>query len=144
MLVYCVDRGVLDYPMTDHFSLVSEQEDSFVDGLIWNNSGPDDDNKIWDTEVWWIKLYTLKEEDAGGIDQGWLWNYFARKKYKPQEMTDWQYEEKDKLAMMNLYLVLDDSVSFNIEIDTTAKEIWKKLKNLYEEKSLVNKIYLRQ
>ena len=55
---------------------------------------------------------------------------------------DGQYEEKDKLALTNLYLALDDSVLFNIEIEITAKGVWKKLKNLYE-KSLVNKIYLK-
>ena len=65
------------------------------------------------------------------------------KECKPQEMTDAQYEEKDKLAMANLYLALDDLVLFNIETETTAKGVWKKLKNLYEGKSLVNKIYLR-
>ena len=38
-------------------------------------------------------------------------------------MMDGQYEEKDKLTMANLYLALDDSVLFNIEIETTAKEV---------------------
>ena len=59
-------------------------------------------------------------------------------------MTDGQYEEKDKPVMVNLYLALDDSVLFNIKIETIAKGVWKKLKNLYEGKSLVNKIYLRR
>ena len=45
------------------------------------------------------------------------------KECKSQEMTDAQYEEKDKLAIANLYLVLDDSVLFNIETETTAKGI---------------------
>ena len=58
-------------------------------------------------------------------------------------MMDGQFEEKDKLAMANLYLALDDLVLFNIEIKTTAKGVWKKIKNLYEGKTLVNKIYLR-
>ena len=45
------------------------------------------------------------------------------KECKSQEMTDGQYEEKDKLAMMNLYLVLDDSILFNIEVETTAEVV---------------------
>ena len=65
------------------------------------------------------------------------------KEYKSQEMIDGQYEEKDKLAMANLYLAMDDSILINIEIETTVKEVWKKLKNLSEGKFLINKIYLR-
>lgn len=59
-------------------------------------------------------------------------------------MSDAQYEQKHKLAMANFYLVLDDLVLLNIEVETAAKRIWKKLKNLYEGKSLMNKIYLKQ
>ena len=38
-----------------------------------------------------------------------------------------QYEEKDMLTMTNPYLALDDSVLFNIEVETTTKGIWKKV-----------------
>lgn len=32
---------------------------------------------------------------------------------------------------------------FNVEVKKTAKGLWEKLKSNYEEKSLVNKIFLR-
>ena len=59
-------------------------------------------------------------------------------------MTEKQFAEKDELALANLLLTLDDSVLFNVESETIVKRLWDKLKNIYQEKSLVNKIFLRR
>ena len=45
------------------------------------------------------------------------------KECKPQKMTDRQFEEKDRLTVANLYLTLDDSVLFKIEVETTVKGV---------------------
>ena len=59
-----------------------------------------------------------------------------------EEMTEKQFAEKDELALANLLLTLDDLVLFNVESEIIVKGLWDKLKNIYEEKSLVNKIFL--
>ena len=65
---------------------------------------------------WKMKMQTILLKDGCKIT-------LQEKECKSQEMTDGQYEEKDKLAMMNLYLILDDSILFNIEVETIAKEV---------------------
>jgi hypothetical protein len=42
--------------------------------------------------------------------------------------------------MIRIYLV--DSVLLNVLGESIAKELWEKLGNLYQSKSLVNKLFL--
>ena len=38
---------------------------------------------------------------------------------------------------------MEDNILFNMQtVDTNAKELWERLNRIYEDKSLVNKIYL--
>ncbi|KAI6682021.1 hypothetical protein NL676_035902 [Syzygium grande] len=63
---------------------------------------------------------------------------------KPTEMKDEEFAQKDQMAMADLLPALDDSVLFNVSEETTAKGLWEKLKNLYEGKTMSNKIFLRR
>jgi hypothetical protein len=43
-----------------------------------------------------------------------------------------------------IQLCLEDSVLLNVSGESTTKELWEKLGNLYQSKSLVNKLFLRK
>lgn len=58
-------------------------------------------------------------------------------------MTDAQFAVKDEIAKINILLTLKDRILFNVQmVDTINKELWESLNRIYEDKSLVNKIYL--
>lgn len=59
------------------------------------------------------------------------------KKSKPEGMKNKQFEENDKIALTNMFLALDNSLLFNVEIETITKRVWERLKRLNEEKSFV-------
>ncbi|KAK9118944.1 hypothetical protein Scep_017037 [Stephania cephalantha] len=63
---------------------------------------------------------------------------------KPEGMTDKTFAEKDEMAVANILLALEDTVLFNVEGESSAIGLWDKLKNIYEGKSLTNKIFLRR
>src|SRR6202789_501894 len=55
-------------------------------------------------------------------------------------------EDWDKLDIRErstIRLCLANSVLLNVSRESTAKELWDKLGNLYQSKSLVNKLFLR-
>lgn len=85
----------------------------------------------------------MEDGDAGLLIKNGCEITLHGKEHKSQDMLNAQYKKKNKLVMMNLYLILDDLIFFNIETEITAKGIWKKMKNFFEEKTLMNKIYLR-
>jgi hypothetical protein len=53
-------------------------------------------------------------------------------------------EKLDRRARSIIRLCLADSVLLNVSGESTAKELWDKLANLYQSKSLVNKLFLRK
>jgi hypothetical protein len=55
---------------------------------------------------------------------------------------DWY--KLDRRARSTIRLCLEDSMLLNVSGESTAKEIWDKLGNLYQSKSLVNKLFLRK
>jgi hypothetical protein len=55
---------------------------------------------------------------------------------------DWDKLDRRARIIIRLYLV--DSVLLNVSGESTAKELWDKLGNLYQSKSLVNKLFLRK
>lgn len=58
-------------------------------------------------------------------------------------MTDAQFAVKDEIAKINILLTLKDKILFNVQmVDTINKELWESLNRIYEDKYLVNKIYL--
>ena len=54
------------------------------------------------------------------------------------------WEKLDRRERSIIQLCLEDSVLLNVSGEFTTKEIWDKLGNLYQSKSLVNKLFLRK
>jgi hypothetical protein len=59
-------------------------------------------------------------------------------------MSKEDWEKLDRRARSMIRLCLDDSVLLNVSGESTTKELWEKLGNLYQSKSLVNKLFLRK
>jgi hypothetical protein len=55
---------------------------------------------------------------------------------------DWEKMDRRERSMIRLCLV--DSLLLNVSGESTTKELWEKLGNLYQSKSLVNKLFLRK
>jgi hypothetical protein len=54
------------------------------------------------------------------------------------------WEKLDKRARSTIGLCRADLVLLNVSGESTTKELWNKLGNLYQSKSLVNKLFLRK
>jgi hypothetical protein len=59
-------------------------------------------------------------------------------------MSKEDWEKLDRRARSTIRLCLADSVLLNVSGESTGKELWDKLGNLYQSKSLVNKLFLRK
>jgi hypothetical protein len=59
-------------------------------------------------------------------------------------MSKEDWEKLDRRERSTIRLCLDDSVLLNVLGESIAKELWEKLGNLYQSKSLVNKLFLRK
>jgi hypothetical protein len=57
-------------------------------------------------------------------------------------MSKEYWENMDRRTRSTIQICLDDSILLNVLGECTAKEIWEKLGNLYQSKSLVNKLFL--
>jgi hypothetical protein len=62
----------------------------------------------------------------------------------PTGMSKEDWEKLDRRARSTIRLCLADSVLLNVSGESTTKELWDKLGNLYQSKSLVNKLFLRK
>jgi hypothetical protein len=60
----------------------------------------------------------------------------------PTGMSKEDWEKLDRRARSTIRLCLANSVLLNELGESTAKELWDKLGNLYQSKSLVNKLFL--
>jgi hypothetical protein len=54
------------------------------------------------------------------------------------------YKKLDRKAKSTIRLCLSNSVLLNVSEEATSKDLWEKLRNLYQSKSLVNKLFLRK
>jgi hypothetical protein len=59
-------------------------------------------------------------------------------------MSKEYWEKLDRRARSTIRLCLEDSMLLNVSGESTAKELWDKLGNLYQSKSLVNKFLIRK
>jgi hypothetical protein len=59
-------------------------------------------------------------------------------------MSKEDWDKLDRRARSTIRLCLADSVLLNVSGESIAKELWDKLGNLYQSKSLVNKLFLRK
>jgi hypothetical protein len=62
----------------------------------------------------------------------------------PSGMSKEDWEKLDRRERSTIRLYLEDSVLLNVSGEFTTKELWDKLGNLYQSKSLVNKLFLRK
>lgn len=68
-----------------------------------------------------------------------------KNKHRPADLTlTTQYDVTDRKAKGLIRLCLADSILINVHEESTAKKLWKKLSEIYQAKSLVNKIFLRK
>ena len=63
---------------------------------------------------------------------------------KPTSVSTEDWEKLDRKARSTIRLCLSDSVLLNVSGEDSAKKLWEKLGNLYQSKSLVNKLFLRK
>ena len=59
-------------------------------------------------------------------------------------MSTKDWEKLDRKVRSTIRLCLSDSVLLNVSGEDSAKKLWEKLGNLYQSKSLVNKLFLRK
>jgi hypothetical protein len=62
----------------------------------------------------------------------------------PIGMSKEDWEKLDKRERSTIRLCLEDLVLLNVSGESIGKELWDKLGNLYQSKSLVNKLFLRK
>jgi hypothetical protein len=62
----------------------------------------------------------------------------------PTGMSKEDWEKLDKRERSTIRLYLEDSVLLNVSRESTPKELWNKLGNLYQSKSMVNKLFLQK
>jgi hypothetical protein len=60
----------------------------------------------------------------------------------PTGMLKEDWEKFDRRARITIRLCLEDLVLLNVSGESTAKELWDKLGNVYQSKSRVNKLFL--
>ena len=76
---------------------------------------------------------------------GDLWDVIDENKLRPTNLTlATQYDVTNRKAKGLIRLCLADSILINVHEEPTAKKLWKKLSEIYQAKSLVNKIFLRK
>ena len=63
---------------------------------------------------------------------------------KPTEISDEDWKKLDRKAKSTIQLCVSDSVLLNVSREATVKNLWEKLGNLYQSKSLVNKFFLQK
>ena len=87
-------------------------------------------------ELWKIKMEDLlvDREQWIAVDLGTM----------PTGMAKADWDKLERKARRTIYLCLSDSVLVNVSGEDTAKKLWDKLRNLYQSKSLVNKLFLRK
>ena len=63
---------------------------------------------------------------------------------KPTSVLTKDWETLDRKVRSMIRLCLSDLVLLNVSREDFAKKLWEKLGNLYQSKSLVNKLFLRK
>ena len=63
---------------------------------------------------------------------------------KPTAASSKDWEKLDRKVRRTIHLCLLDSILLNVSGEDSVKKMWEKLGNLYQSKSLVNKLYLRK
>jgi hypothetical protein len=98
-----------------------------------------------------FELWKLKMEDLLVEKEKWIivdpgTQYFGTQttSTQPIGMSKEDWEKLDRRERSIIRLCLADLVLLNVSRESKAKELWDKLGNLYQSKSLVNKLFLRK
>ena len=60
---------------------------------------------------------------------------------KPKDISKDDWDEMDELAKSRIMLMLSESVYFNVKEMKTSFDLWQKLCDLYEQKSVASQVY---
>jgi hypothetical protein len=86
-----------------------------------------------------FELWKLKMEDLLVDKEQWV---VVDLGMKPVAMLKEDWKKLERKVRSTILLCLSDSVLLNVSGEDTAKKLWEKLGNLYQSKSLVNKLFL--
>lgn len=79
--------------------------------------------------MWKVKIHVILLKDECAIA-------LKGNGQKPHRITNTQFVEKDDIAKADIVLALNDKLLFNVQtMDTTNKEFWESLNQIYEDKS---------
>ena len=84
-------------------------------------------------------LWKLKMEDIPVDKEQWM---AVDPGTKPTGTLSEDWEKLDRMVRRMIRLCLLDSVLLNASGEDSMKKLWEKLGNLYQSKSLVNKLFL--
>ena len=87
-------------------------------------------------ELWKLKMEDLlvDKEQWAAVDPG----------TKPTSVSTEDWEKLDRKVRSTIHICLSYSVLLNVSREDSGKKQWEKLGNLYQSKSLVNKLFLRK
>ena len=88
-----------------------------------------------------FELWKLKMEDLSVDKEQWV---AVDTGTKPTGVSTEDWEKLDKKVRSTIFLCLLDLVMLNVFGEDSTKKLWEKLGNLYQSKSLVNKLFLRK
>ena len=88
-----------------------------------------------------FELWKLKMEDLLVDQEQWV---AVDPSTKPTSMSKENWKKPKRIARSTVQLYLLDLVLLNISGEDNAKKLSDKLGNLYQSKSLVNKLFLRK
>jgi len=87
-----------------------------------------------------FKLWKLKMEDM--LINRDIWEAISDVKFAAMSQDDWDFKYHKAKGIVRLCLV--DSILLNVHEEKIVKDLWKKLGDVYQAKSLVNKLFLQK
>ena len=87
------------------------------------------------------ELWKVKMEDLLVDKDQWI---VVDPSTKPTTMSDEDWVKLDWNEKITIWLCISNLVFLNVSGEATTKTLWVKLGNLYQSKSLVNKLFLQK
>ena len=92
----------------------------------------------------------MEVQNADGLVEKYLWEIVSRDEIEPEnesnsnEMLIQRFRKHKKKVFAKICLSLGGEQLSLVRSAKTAKEVWERLENHYEVKSLANKLFLRK
>lgn len=99
---------VLEPKIRSWLLVMTNQSSTLFDVTKFNNSN---------YPIWKLKIHVILIKDSCAIT-------IKGKDKKDKDLTNAQFDEKDKMTIANIFLALDDSVLFNVSNQITTKSLW--------------------